>query len=272
MFAKVIKTRDHLRRSLLAVLSCWLLCSHAPALAGEEIRLASNDWCPYICVQNGQISDGYLIDLVTQALALQGVQVQPLLLPYTRALRTAELGKLEGVYAPAADPRLRRSKPLGYSRACFYTRLDSEWRYRGIASLASVVLGVGEDYGYDDGVLDAYIAASRGQPGRLEFAHGREASETNMRKLLHRRFDVMVEHEAVAARLISEMGDPERVRKAGCLERAFPLTVAFRADDARAERWIRTLDQGLRKLKAAGGVTALQRRYGMQDRPVARLR
>lgn len=82
---------------------------------------------------------------MTQALAPQGVQVQPLLLPYTRALCTAELGALEGVYAPAADPRLRRSMPLGYSRACFYTHLGSAWRYRGVASLATVVLGVGED-------------------------------------------------------------------------------------------------------------------------------
>lgn len=116
-------------------------------------------------------------------------------------------------------------------------------------------------------MLDDYIARSRGQPGRLEFSHGREASDINMRKLLHRRFDVMVEHEAVAARLISELGDPQSVRKAGCLERFFPLTVAFRADDERAERWIRTLGQGVRELKAVGGVTALQRRYGMRDRP-----
>lgn len=269
MFVKVIQTRGRLRRRLLAVLACWLLCCHAPALADEEIRIASNNWCPYVCGQNGQISDGYLIELVTQALTRQSIKVHPLMLPYTRALRSAELGTLEGVYAPAADRRLRRSTPVGYSRACFYTRLDSRWRYRGIASLTSVVLGVGEDYGYDDDVLDDYIARSHDRPGRLEFAHGHEASDINLHKLLHKRFDVMVEHEAVAARLIGELGDPKHVRKAGCLARSFPLTVAFRADDPRAERWIRALGQGMLKLKAAGGVAALQRRYRVQDTPAA---
>ena len=62
---------------LRSLLQLWLalpvLAAAAPLPA--TARLASDDWCPFICASHGQISGGYLVDLTTQALALSGVQV-----------------------------------------------------------------------------------------------------------------------------------------------------------------------------------------------------
>ena len=247
-------------RSLLLLLWLALPVLEAAPLPATA-RLASDDWCPFICASHGQISGGYLVDLTTQALALSGVQVESLLLPLSRAVSETASGAIEGVYAPSSDPRLQLSVPLAHSRACFYTRAGAAWRYRGIDSLDPLRVGVIADYGYDDGEMDAYIARHRGHSERLAFAYGDAAGLTNLQKLLRGRFPVWLEHEAVAKQLVARLGAAGRVRQAGCLSQALPLTIGFSAHDARAARWLRALADGLRAMSASGQLAALRARY-----------
>lgn len=122
------------------------------------------------------------------------------------------------MYAPAADRRLRRSIPLAYSRACFNTRLGQGWHYQGPRSLSAVVVGVIEDYGYDNDVMDAYVDVYHHDATRLQFAHGGDAGVTNLQKLLRERFDVLLEHEAVVNTMTRKLGLQTQIRVpcAGC--------------------------------------------------------
>ncbi|MBJ7313078.1 hypothetical protein ACFOLJ_30095 [Rugamonas sp. CCM 8940] len=249
--------------SLPAQLVLWLalpsLVAAAP-LAGT-VRLASDDWCPFICASHGQINGGYLVDLTRQALAPSGLQVASLLLPLNRAVSETAAGAIEGVYAPSTDPRLQLSVPLAYSRACFYTLAGVAWRYRGGESLHALRVGVIADYGYDDGEMDAYIAQHRDSSASLAFAFGDAAGLTNLQKLLRGRFPVWLEHEAVARQLVAKLGAASRIRQAGCLAQALPLTIGFAAHDARAGQWLQALADGLRSLSASGQLAALRARY-----------
>ncbi|WP_342118982.1 substrate-binding periplasmic protein [Pseudoduganella sp. OTU4001] len=242
-----------------------LLLAVPLAQAEQTVRLASDAWCPFVCASGEHLAGGYLVDAAAAALASQGLQATPVLMPLNRAMRETVVGRIDGVYAPAIDARLRLSTPLAYSRACFYTLSDSKWRYRGMASLAGQQVAIIDDYGYDGGPMDEYISKYRKQPARLKLAFGQTAGTSNLRMLLYGRVPVVLEHEAVMAQLAESERVPQQLRKAGCLEGRLPLTVGFAADNPRALPWLVALEAGLRQLEASGELQALRKRYHVPD-------
>lgn len=153
------------------------------------------------------------------------------------------------------------ARAIAYSRACFYTRAGETWTYQGLASLEKHRLGVIEDYGYDDGVMDAYIAKNQQQADLIERNYGDSAGIANLQKLLLGRYPVLLEHEAVLPKLSKQLKATLRIRQAGCLEQALPLTIGFAKSDPRNEAWINALDQGLHQLEATGEIKTLRLRY-----------
>jgi polar amino acid transport system substrate-binding protein len=255
-----IRSTNRLHALMLAA----LLATPPGALAAAPLRLASDDWCPFICVENGAIADGFLIELTTRVMAVAGYRVEPVFMPLNRAIMQTGAGSIDGVYAPPLDRRLRPSVALATSRACFYTRPDESWTYRGIDSLKTVAVGIIDEYGYDNGPMDAYIARNRQHPALLAPAFGTTAGTINLRKLLGGRFRVLLEHSAVMDRLARTSGVTGQLRQAGCLEQSLPLTIGFSADDARANALVRAVADGLRQVNASGQLHALQQRYGIQ--------
>ena len=123
--------------------SLWLVSmtlSGAQAQAQNLVRLASDNWCPYICSDGRDITDGLLVDVAREALTHAGYQVEPALLPLNRAMFMLEKGRIEGLYAPKIDPRLANSRAVMESRACFYTLPNNSWRYDGLPSLGKVTV------------------------------------------------------------------------------------------------------------------------------------
>lgn len=252
------------------LLAAALLLCAAPAPAQELVRLASDEWCPYVCAQQGRVQGGYLVEVTSRALATAGVSVQPLLLPLNRAIRQALAGGLEGVYAPPEDSRLRTSSVLGYSRSCFYTLKTSDWQYTDVWSLKGERLGVIGDYEYDNGPLDAYIVANTDDRKAIDFSCGANAGMTNVKKLLSGRFPILLEHEQVMRRLLSQSGARHRVRSAGCLAQPFALRVGFSPTNPHSAYWIATLARGMKLLEKTGELEQIRVRYGIEagDGPI----
>lgn len=248
-------------RLLAAALLASMLAASGLTRAAPLIRLGSDDWCPFVCAVDGKPPGGYLVELTAMAMALEGYRAEPVLMPLNRAITQTAHGDIEGVYAPPIDQRLRLSAPLAQSRACFYTRAGDDWTFHSIDSLKPLVIGVIDDYGYDDGPMDAYIAANRHKPSLIALAFGASAGTTNVQKLLGGRYRVLLEHAAVMAQLSKRLDVADRIRQAGCLEHELPLTIGFATQDMRADTWIRALADGMHKLEASGELKALQRRY-----------
>lgn len=238
-----------------------------PARAAAPLRIASDDWCPYICVgSDGRaITSGFLVDATARALELAGLPVTPLLMPLNRALALVLGGQIDGLYAPAIDRRLVMTAPLIRSRACFYTRSVSSWHYQGPTSLARQQLGVIADYGYDDGPMDAYLARERHNHSLVEFNYGEDAGVKNIRKLLYGRYDVVLEHETVMQHLLAQLGEKHAVRQSGCLEHYLPLVVGFSARLPGAHEIARQLDAALVQMKQSGDYARLLQRYTISD-------
>lgn len=42
-----------------------LMCA-PPAVAQDLVRLASDEWCPYVCERHGRVQGGYVVDVTAR--------------------------------------------------------------------------------------------------------------------------------------------------------------------------------------------------------------
>ncbi|GLX78380.1 hypothetical protein tinsulaeT_17200 [Thalassotalea insulae] len=227
-----------------------------------KLKLASDEWCPFICIQGKQISHGFLVDASKDILKHANVNLTSLLLPLNRAMILAEQGKIDGIYAPTISDRFINSMPLTYSRACFFVNRQNKWRYTDIKDLSPVTVNVVDDYGYDGGPFDAFLSnAKKSKAANIIFRTGDIAAKTNVQLLLKQRIEILLEHEAVMSHLLTERNETHQIRKAGCLKHALPLVIGISNSHPNAKELIQTFNVGLTKLIESGRFTQLMETY-----------
>lgn len=257
--------RYQLAKKLIVILLLLAGSGVNPSYSQTTIRLASDEWCPYVCVENGQITGGFLVEIVTLSMQVKGIKVESVLVPFSRAMNETANGNVQGIYSPPADPRLILSVPIVYARSCFYTLSDYNWFYKDLSSLKNTTLGVIPDYNYDDSLLDDYVLKNRYNPQLIDMGYGEFAGVNNIKKLLASRFKVMVEDEAVMPLLIQKLqidnDNRHIIKQAGCLENTISVTIGFSKNDIHSDEWVKALNAGLHQLELSGKLLALQRRY-----------
>lgn len=232
--------------------------------ASQRVRLASDDWCPFVCAQNGKIQNGFLVEVSIKAMALSGYKVEAELRPLTRAIHETAIHTIAGVYAPPLDQGLRLSAPITYSRACFYSRMEGSWEYKNMNSLNGKTIGVIANYGYDNDEMDAYISKNLQQKSLIELAYGDTAGISNLQKLMKRRYHALLEHEAVMDQLSQRLNLKNQIKQVGCLSHALPITIGFSTQDEHTDAWIGALNNGLLRLEASGELNLLRQQYGIK--------
>ncbi len=232
-----------------------------PARPSQVLKLASDDWCPYVCVENGHIASGFLVDLASEAMGISGYKVEPTLLPFTRAINETASGDIQGVLSPPYDARLRISPAIIYTRSCFYTLNNQNWTYRGLSTLQNVTLGVIPDYNYDDSIFDAYVEKNKHNAALIDMAYGEFAVINNLKKLMASRFTAMVEDEAVIALMARKLNVENKIRQAGCLDTPISITIGFSKADPRSDEWLKALVSGIQQMESSGKIQALRAHY-----------
>lgn len=255
--------------ALAGLLSGVAGCARAEGVPQPAlVRIASDEWCPYVCVDKGVISGGFLVDAATMALQLEGYQVELVLMPFTRATSEVRSGNVQGVVAsPQHDKRMKPANPIVFSRSCFYTRTGQSWVYQNVDSLKGIALGVIADYHYDYAAIDDYIDRHRGNKTQIDQAYGEFAGVVNLKKLVAGRFDALVEDQSVLSELLRKQMVDDKVREAGCADSQVPVTVEFSADDPHSDELVRALNAGLQQLGASGKLAALRQHYQIAQRP-----
>ena len=262
------KAKRHGRQGILLIflLTLCALFSSAAAAGERSVKLGSDEWCPFICSSDGQhIDRGYLIELARLALAGKGYDVDGLLMPLTRAMKLSESGDIDGVFAPPIPTSLAATVTVGLSLACFYTAPDSKWTYHGLDSILQVSFGVIADYGYDNGVMDAYLARPESERPEVQFNFGQTAGIQNVRRVLAGRYEAMLEHRAVVPYLLSKLGGNAQLREAGCLETPFPLIIGFSRAHGKGDALAKAFDEGVTDLDKSGALARLQQGYGLSE-------
>jgi polar amino acid transport system substrate-binding protein len=236
-----------------------LLCS---ALASAEpLRLAGDDWCPYLCPGDPE-RPGFLLEALGQLLP-QPPQFEPL--PWPRALQMAREGLVDGVvgaYSEESDGLLIGREPIGWVTMRFYVREDNPWTWNGIPSLGNQAVGLAQGYSYGSEV-DAWRDANLANHEQVQVLSGEKVLERNIQKLLLGRITVLLEDSQIVEHYLRRHGLSERIQAAGELSEKRPMYVALNPRLEGVEQRLSDLDEGLRGLRRDDQWKPLMQGYGV---------
>lgn len=241
-----------------------LLALFARPLSAEEILLASPDyWCPFSC-EAGSAREGFTVDIARHIFAEHGIGVRLVNRNYSRALRGVREGRYTATPSTLKDEApdfIYPQLPISANRFCFFTRPDSTWNYRGVASLAGQRLAVVQDYAYGR-ELDDYVAQHLQQVTLLK---GDRLTERQLQLLQRGRIDTFVEEEnLVLYTLASQAERGMQLRTAGCEATRYGY-LALSPAHPRAGEYARLFGEGMRRLRSSGELAKILAAYGLRD-------
>lgn len=236
----------------------------SPSLAGEQVVIAADEWCPYNC-KPGSEKPGFMIEITQAALNLKGVDIQYKTLNWSRALHKIRKGNLDGVVGvtveEADEANLSYGKyPLGMSSFVFVMRKDSNWAFKGIESLSKISFGIIQDY--DNGpIISKYMESD---PDNVVVKTGQDAFEKNLKLVLANRLDAVIDDSAVVANRLKEMGLTDKTRLVALDKTPLPIFIAFKPGPE-GQRLAKLLDEGVDELRRIGWMRDILSRYGLSD-------
>jgi polar amino acid transport system substrate-binding protein len=253
-------------RAGAAVIAASLLLSSA-ALA-DVIKIRADEWLPY----NGG-SDmkppGYMIEMAQRIAERNGHTIQYRHMPWEDALDGTRRGSFDcvvGAYKSDVEGFALPPRGWGYGDNTFFGFADNPWRYKGIASLEGVRVGVLEGYSYGE-ELDAYIAQHKDDPSRVIVVPvvGRAIVKL-IANLVSRRIDVFIEDSNVTAYGLTRARVEEgRIVALGQASEAEEVYIACTPADPRGQRYVQMFDAGLTQLRASGELEQILAKYGLKD-------
>jgi len=185
-FAKGVRAFRNSDLPVVMLVSLIMYCCVAPSYAADTIRLTNGEFPPYFSEQLR--FNGFCSQIVTEAFALEGVQVIYGFYPWKRTYILSAKGDWDGsVGWRYSEERGKEhyfsDQPIWTGRAVFFHRKDYPFEWESLTDLNKVKIGVTLGYGYtqpfqtalDEGIISADSAAK---------------DDLNFRKLLLGRIDI----------------------------------------------------------------------------------
>lgn len=234
-------------------------------LHNKPVALVADDWCPQHC-QNGTTKKGYVVDIVTQALELEGIPFTVQYVPWTRAMRMVERAEADGLLTPTVPgfPQFRyHRQAVGYQQYCFYVDKGTDWKFASYSDLLGKGVGMLADSGL--GPLEGYLHANRNSITVHELRADSDFTARLFKFLDSKRVDTVVLTSDVFEYNQAERVVGEGYKAAGCLDREKMAVGLSSRDTARSDLIGKALDSGISKLRKSGKLASILRRYGMKD-------
>lgn len=248
-----------------------LVLTAMPVKAETSITIAADEWCPYNC-EPDSAQPGFMIEIARQAFEPEGITVKYVVVPWSRAISKTREGKYDAIVGATsgdAPDFIFPTVPQGLSIMGFFTLPDSGWFYKNQKSLGEVSFGAISDYSYSD-ALDAYIKKYAGDRDRVQLVSGEKALAMNIRKLLNRRVDAVVDDANVLANYMEKNNQKQPLRLAGMLHynRGYDeqlVYIAFGPKNPSAKAYAALLSARMKELRASGKLNTILARYGLKD-------
>ena len=253
-------------KAFIVVLALLFLSPIRAAFA-DEITIASDPFCPYVCTPGDK--PGYMVEIAQAILEVNGYTLNYVNMPWSRALAEASSGNIDGVIGTDEVEAPGFLFPVAFGEAAdhFYGRKGEKWRYKGIKSLKSIRLGVIKDWSYGD-AIDAYVAKNIGTDA-VQVVTSEHGLAQNIKKLLSKRIDVMIGPDKVFKYTVKEMKDTmDSFEDTGVLWSTYDVSMAFSPAPANLEKskaYVDVINKGLPVLRDSGKLEAIMNKYGLSD-------
>jgi len=236
-----------------------------PAIAAEII-LVADPWPPFNC-ETGKSQEGYIVDVARAVFEPSGHTVIYQNIPWKRALQGTHTGKYSGaIGASKTDGKglVFPDEELARNVLSFYVRKESAWRFQGPHTIETVSIGVAAGYDYRRWLND-YIHAHRDDEGRVQVISGNNPLVQNLKKLILKRIDVIVDTEAAIRFQAQEMGILDEIKPAGYGTEPAYIYIGFSPKRGQSHELARRLSEGTIKLRKNGQLQMILDRYGLMD-------
>jgi len=256
-------------RIVLTIVLITGLSMHARA---DTLILVSGDWCPLICESEkpGVLAKnpGVVVEIVKAIFEEKGHRIIYGAPPWSRAIFETRKGNYTGILAALkndAPDFIYPEEPVGTNRMCFYVKAPNPWRYQGTDSLTTLVLGVVQDYAYDNGQVDEYIKQNRtAQNGLVQAVASKNGLAQNFNNLELNRVNAILDEYRVVDWYLKNNNLTGKYQQAGCLEEV-KMYVGFSPALEQSPRYATLFSQGIEALRRSGRLQAILAKYGLKD-------
>ncbi|WP_448211162.1 substrate-binding periplasmic protein [Colwellia sp. MEBiC06753] len=200
-----------------------------------------DSWPPYADKQGNGISKQRIL----AALSGSGISVSFVVVPYARALKMAETGKVDGCFNVTRqhDTEVKYrfgQQPLLQAQASHFYPEHSSVKYRNIADIPN---------GTRIGLILGYEYGEEYEAHRHRFKEIRVSEQSQIVKLLQKhRIDLAIMFDEVAKFTLHSMSLPPNAISKGAINHISDIYVAFNKDAPSLDKVIEALDEGLRRL------------------------
>ena len=234
-------------RSTLVFL-CFLFSGGGFAEEERTISLVGDTWCPFNC-NNHPDHRGILVEKAAAALAEEGLRLQYIEIPWSRAIIGVRAGQYDAIVGAGLSetPDFHfPPEPLANAYHSFFTLPSSAWEYQGLDSLRDVRIGVIQDYSYG-GLYEDYIEENQDNKARVVILRGEQLLPRLVKMLRLNRIDVLVAEERVLNYHFNSSGRRNPLRYAGLANKE-ALYVAFSPETDDGAELAEALGRGMEKM------------------------
>ena len=248
----------------LLALPALLLALGTPVVA-DIIEVRADAWPPYND-QPGSPTPGYVVELMNLAFPNGDINYQ--ITPWPRAVKEVTEGKIHAIIGATkgdAPGAIFPEEAAGATDSTFFVAKDTAWRFTDLESLKKAKVGAVAGYSYDNGPVDAYLAAAA-MPA-VQLVGGDDPLQTNIKKLQAGRITTILEDANVMSWTLKQLGLPADTFMVAGKAAAEPslIYVVFSpthpASAARAAHWTEVV----RQLRADGTLAKILAKYNVRD-------
>lgn len=269
-------TLNLLSLSLTFLVMCASI--YTKPVQAKVLVVASDEWCPYIC-DNTHLP-GFLVEIVTEIAASNGVKVKFALTPLARALDLTQKGKIDILLGLTAqhisDFQLQKTHlSFGGLYNDFYVRDNDPWRFNGIVDLEvtlrnNAILGTINGYEYGDNIGNLL----KNNAAHIFSASGNSPLQKQLKMLRLGRLDILLDSRFTVQYQLSKLVNKSSKLKtsstpssaiiyAGTEGDFTPLFLGF--SPLLSKEQVQLFDDGLMNLRENGRLNKILAKYGVID-------
>lgn len=240
-----------------------LLCFISLGLRAETIILRADEWCPYNCYPNSE-QEGYVLDIVRDEFSKEGIKIEYQVWPWAKSIKAAQMGFVAGVIGALKEevpdfiyPDIEQGKSI----SCFYALKEIKTSYRSTKDLKGKMIGAIRYYSYGE-KIDTFFKKNK---NKVQLLSDINSAHLNVRKLLTKKIDLIVEDRNVMGRLLNRMKLSEEIVNIGCEGEGELIYIAFSPKNLNGPKYAAIVSKAFREARSSGRLEAVLKKYGLVD-------
>jgi polar amino acid transport system substrate-binding protein len=263
----------HYRYSQIFMRKKWLLINGLCAVVfcmpsvsvADTLILMADYWYP---INAGPMStrEGFGVDLMRGIFKEKNIQIDYRIAPWKRSIFEVERGTADCIIG--ADPEeapnlLYPAEPITMEVNAVYHLAGSGLVYQNLDSLLHWRIGLATGYSYGDAFDD--FVKKHPNPAMLQYVAGDTPLDVNLKKLLARRVDIVVESDIVMQATLDKKKLKNKVALLALISEKSGLYIGCSPNKKTTQQYLQWWDEGIRAWRLNGKLAAVLDRYGIKQ-------